>query len=343
MFEIDGRLIRASFGTTKYCSFFLKGLQCKNKECLYMHSSQKSSKILTKEMMSSRAIYQEQEKIAFQLAEIENYPYEEFITSMKKYSKGVKPVFPAAEYIYHKKFFFLDSTLYECQLKNALLKKQSELAVKSEKASKLEIPMINKPIIPLNNKFKFIKLVSNDDNCHSTLINEDGQLDNLLDEMHLQERNEYAKYQHIYDSMAQNYTTKHNSTHITPFNGTPIYSLGYQQINSNKAESYTTSDESGEWKKEQYHFIKQLLSNTNGRWLFEELRSLKRKNKFDGRVAEKSTSSSAHSRKEEGQHSDEEPIVSLKMINIKKDINLKTEKKSKKSKKLGAKARVVCG
>lgn len=30
--------MRASFGTTKYCNFFLKNTECPNKECLYLHS-----------------------------------------------------------------------------------------------------------------------------------------------------------------------------------------------------------------------------------------------------------------------------------------------------------------
>ena len=34
---IDNHVIRASFGTTKYCSFFLKGIDCNNKECLFLH------------------------------------------------------------------------------------------------------------------------------------------------------------------------------------------------------------------------------------------------------------------------------------------------------------------
>ena len=34
---IDNHLVRASFGTTKYCSFFLKGRECTNKECLFLH------------------------------------------------------------------------------------------------------------------------------------------------------------------------------------------------------------------------------------------------------------------------------------------------------------------
>lgn len=35
---INGHTIRSSFGTTKYCSFFLKNMECNNKDCLYLHS-----------------------------------------------------------------------------------------------------------------------------------------------------------------------------------------------------------------------------------------------------------------------------------------------------------------
>ena len=31
------RMIRASFGTTKFCQFFLSGQKCSNKDCLYLH------------------------------------------------------------------------------------------------------------------------------------------------------------------------------------------------------------------------------------------------------------------------------------------------------------------
>ena len=36
--EADYHVLRASFGTTKYCTFFLKNLDCPNKDCLYLHS-----------------------------------------------------------------------------------------------------------------------------------------------------------------------------------------------------------------------------------------------------------------------------------------------------------------
>lgn len=28
---------RASFGTTKYCSYFLRGVACANPDCMYLH------------------------------------------------------------------------------------------------------------------------------------------------------------------------------------------------------------------------------------------------------------------------------------------------------------------
>lgn len=48
----DGRYIRACFGTTKYCQAFLKGAQCNNPDCLYMHHIVHEG-TCTKEEMSS--------------------------------------------------------------------------------------------------------------------------------------------------------------------------------------------------------------------------------------------------------------------------------------------------
>lgn len=36
--EVDDHILRASYGTTKYCTFFLKNCDCPNKDCLYLHS-----------------------------------------------------------------------------------------------------------------------------------------------------------------------------------------------------------------------------------------------------------------------------------------------------------------
>lgn len=34
---INDHLVRASFGTTKYCMIYLQNSVCKNKDCLYLH------------------------------------------------------------------------------------------------------------------------------------------------------------------------------------------------------------------------------------------------------------------------------------------------------------------
>ncbi|XP_954389.1 uncharacterized protein TA21145 [Theileria annulata] len=41
--QIDNKYLRASYGTTKYCSYFLKGLKCFNQDCYYLHKFTNSS------------------------------------------------------------------------------------------------------------------------------------------------------------------------------------------------------------------------------------------------------------------------------------------------------------
>jgi len=42
-FKFDGRTLKATFGTTKYCNNFLKGKKCEKADCLYLH--EKASKL----------------------------------------------------------------------------------------------------------------------------------------------------------------------------------------------------------------------------------------------------------------------------------------------------------
>jgi CCR4-NOT transcription complex subunit 4 len=52
-YYLDGSLLRASFGTTKYCNFFLRNLVCNNPDCLYLHELGESDDSFTKEEMQS--------------------------------------------------------------------------------------------------------------------------------------------------------------------------------------------------------------------------------------------------------------------------------------------------
>ena len=49
--HIDGRTLKASLGTTKYCSHFLKGSQCQKQDCMYLHELGEEAASFTKEEM----------------------------------------------------------------------------------------------------------------------------------------------------------------------------------------------------------------------------------------------------------------------------------------------------
>eukprot|EP00727_Mastigamoeba_balamuthi_P002015 m51a1_g11810 putative ccr4-not transcription complex (1703) ;mRNA; f:357512-363584 len=50
---LDSKLLRASYGTTKYCTFFLRGMACTNPECLYLHEQGVERDSFTKESMAA--------------------------------------------------------------------------------------------------------------------------------------------------------------------------------------------------------------------------------------------------------------------------------------------------
>ena len=52
--SVDGKTIRACFGTTKYCNTFLRGLQCLNPDCLYLHDFGSAVDSFTKEEMLAK-------------------------------------------------------------------------------------------------------------------------------------------------------------------------------------------------------------------------------------------------------------------------------------------------
>jgi CCR4-NOT transcription complex subunit 4 len=51
--QIDNRVLKASLGTTKYCSHFLKGIQCPKSDCMYLHDLGEDNASFTKEQMSA--------------------------------------------------------------------------------------------------------------------------------------------------------------------------------------------------------------------------------------------------------------------------------------------------
>lgn len=69
-FYMDGRNIRASYGTSKYCSAFIKNVRCNNPECTYLHCMGDSEDTFTKQeiqagyVTSGRDVLARQQQLA---------------------------------------------------------------------------------------------------------------------------------------------------------------------------------------------------------------------------------------------------------------------------------------
>lgn len=50
---LDGKVLKCTYGTTKYCTFYLKGIVCQNTDCMYLHEHRSQKDLLTKDEMGS--------------------------------------------------------------------------------------------------------------------------------------------------------------------------------------------------------------------------------------------------------------------------------------------------
>lgn len=49
--EIGGRMIKCTFGTTKYCTYFLQNMKCNNENCLYLHKKGSKEESFSRDQM----------------------------------------------------------------------------------------------------------------------------------------------------------------------------------------------------------------------------------------------------------------------------------------------------
>ena len=96
--KIDNHLIRASFGTTKYCSYYLKGIECSNKDCLFLHKKADENDIIKRgDLTSNKIIFAKQHDYAEKIADIYNPEVKKKIMGMKR---NIKTIFPSPDNIY---------------------------------------------------------------------------------------------------------------------------------------------------------------------------------------------------------------------------------------------------
>ena len=97
---VDKHLIRASFGTTKYCQFYLKGMECTNKDCVYLHKKARPEDIINRdELNSNKNLFIAQQQYAIKLANIYNVNVKKTLMEFK--NKNYNSVFPSPDTIYN--------------------------------------------------------------------------------------------------------------------------------------------------------------------------------------------------------------------------------------------------
>ena len=156
---IDNHLIRASFGTTKYCSFFLKGIECNNKECLFLHKWADENDIIKRvDLISNKVIFTQQHNYARKIADIYNPEVKKKILSLKK----GKTVFPSPDIIYRS----INVMEKEKELKKSKNKNNSKTKTEINNTGKKISPLKeNKNNKEINDKISKNKSYQDEDNA----------------------------------------------------------------------------------------------------------------------------------------------------------------------------------
>ena len=96
---IDKHEIKASYGTTKYCSNFIKNCVCQNKDCIFLHNLADDKDIVSREQMNSdKDMFLQQRLMAIELSKIlTNKKYEELFKL-----RNIKTFFPNGFSVYTK-------------------------------------------------------------------------------------------------------------------------------------------------------------------------------------------------------------------------------------------------
>jgi hypothetical protein len=97
--NIDNHVIRANFGTTKYCQYYLSKNKCTHKNCVFLHKKANPEDIINRDDLNSNTNYFFNQQIyAIKLADIYNPKVKEKLLLTK--NTGIKTIFPSPYLIY---------------------------------------------------------------------------------------------------------------------------------------------------------------------------------------------------------------------------------------------------
>jgi len=81
---INNNCLRATYGSTRFCAFYIKGKECNNKECLYLHTEPNDyDEILEKDEINKKINFKQQQLQAIKIADIFNFEIRKKIMTSK--------------------------------------------------------------------------------------------------------------------------------------------------------------------------------------------------------------------------------------------------------------------
>ena len=198
-----------------------------------MHKDQPSSRMLTKEIMTiNKGLYQEQEIMAYKIANLEDLTLEDMRKRTERNLNKQISIFPSPEVIYHKKYTFESLTLCTKQLNKVVSQVPIQILPPTLSQPSIQ-PQIIIPCQP--NKFKFIKLSENEQIPQIDLpaTSLQSYLAELQKELEAAYIKEYSSI--IADLYSENTAQKPANIQIR---GTPLFNWGYQALKDSSILKY---------------------------------------------------------------------------------------------------------
>ena len=102
--------LNACYGADKYCNYFLKGIKCNNIDCNFLHELADNKDIINKSDFQMKNIFNEQQKIAVEIANIFSLEQKNIYINQGNEMKNkfkeekIENYFPTIDKIYQKKY-----------------------------------------------------------------------------------------------------------------------------------------------------------------------------------------------------------------------------------------------
>jgi CCR4-NOT transcription complex subunit 4 len=178
---IDNHIIKASYGTTKYCLNFLKNSKCLNKDCLFLHKFANDEDIISKdELNNNKNLFSNQHVLAIKLSKI----FTKEKRALIEKNKHLRTYFPNSYVVYSKDIVlcYLQTNLNYMNFQNFIFNNQNKFDFDYNKNSNSNIygRVINNLNENNNNNNNSLNIINNNQLNNEFYSEENNQNNNSI-------------------------------------------------------------------------------------------------------------------------------------------------------------------